>query len=617
MRLTVTRIFLLGLACFTLFPLGNQLFGQTTTVPMSKGVDFWMAFPHNTSGNSAMQIKITADANTSGNISSPLGLNQNFTVGPTTPYTYTVPTSHIVSTNQLVENKGIHITGNDSITVYASTIALGGGDAIFVPATPSLGTEYRNMTYRNLNATTMLIIGTQNGTTVNITPRVATQGGNGANTTFSITLNQGQTYMVKANGDLSGTRVSSNRPVQTFGHSRCSQVPSGASYCDCIWGWNLPVNSWGTSYVTGALAGRNNTDRIRIMANTNGTVIQINGTTVSTINAGAFYETTRNGGTWITTNNPVSVTQYAQSKFSVGGSQGDPAMIQLIPASNFLRHYRFATLAQTSTNNHYLTIVAPSSTTGSVTLNGAGVGGTWNAIGTSGYSYNQRTISTGSYSLDGPAGLMGILHGFNSVNSYGTIIGGNSSVTVLSDNRLNLNGEMIQGKGPQLTWFPTSPQEEIGTYYLDRSNNTADWKEVNTQTHEIDKENYLYLDETAEAGETWFYRVRMRDQDGTFHMSNIVSVNTLSSRFALSVWPNPFAEQAKMYYYLPEAGKISLTVRDATGKTTWKTAMDSEAGEQNIDLAPAFRDAASGIYFLEFTHNDQRETLKLIHKAAR
>src|SRR5205814_2302266 len=102
-----------------------------------------------------------------------------------------------------------------------------------------IGSNYVVAGYHNgsfLPGSQFAIVGTQNGTTVTVTP-ANPFGSHAAGVPYTVVLNQGQVYeaedMVNGLGhDLTGTTVVSTRPVAVFGGHKCADVPSSASACD-------------------------------------------------------------------------------------------------------------------------------------------------------------------------------------------------------------------------------------------------------------------------------------------------------------------------------------------------------------------------------------------------
>ena len=80
----------------------------------------------------------------------------------------------------------------------------------------------------HVDSSEFIIVSIEDSTEISITPSVNTLRGKPANVPFSITLNKGETYQVKAQdtGDLTGTSVKSIKgSCAVFSGARCAYIP--------------------------------------------------------------------------------------------------------------------------------------------------------------------------------------------------------------------------------------------------------------------------------------------------------------------------------------------------------------------------------------------------------
>lgn len=394
----------------------------------SKGTDFWLMFNYNDLGGSqTLSIFITSDVNTTGNVAIPgLGFSAPFSVTANTVTTVVVPLASVVSTNDIVENKGIHVTSVDEVTVYGLNRKEFTTDAYLGLPTDILGIEYIVMAWGNNNVvpgTLFGITGTVNGTTVTITPSVTT-GIRTAGVPYNIVLNQGETYQL-VNGtfgfgnDLTGTLISSTQPIAVFGGHRCANVPI-VFYCCCdhIVEMLPPISTWGKNFVTELLATRLNGDSWRILASENSTSLTINGGPVINLNKGQFHDVILNTRSVINSDKPVLVSQYSNSS-DYDGVTSDPFMMLIPPYEQFLAGYTITTPATGFTGN-FINVVAPNAIVGAVLLDGLPIpAGSYNPIGVSGFSAVRVPVALGSHSLQASLPFGVFSYGFDSYDSYG------------------------------------------------------------------------------------------------------------------------------------------------------------------------------------------------------
>ena len=109
------------------------------------------------------------------------------------------------------------------------------------------------------------VVATANATTVTITPSVTT-GGRTVGVPYNVSLNQGQAYQLRndvAGTDLSGTIITSDKPIAVFGGNECANIPTAVAFCDHIVEEIPPTNTWGKSFGTMPLATRLGGDTFR------------------------------------------------------------------------------------------------------------------------------------------------------------------------------------------------------------------------------------------------------------------------------------------------------------------------------------------------------------------
>ncbi|MCA0444591.1 MAG: T9SS type A sorting domain-containing protein [Bacteroidetes bacterium] len=93
-------------------------------------------------------------------------------------------------------------------------------------------------------------------------------------------------------------------------------------------------------------------------------------------------------------------------------------------------------------------------------------------------------------------------------------------------------------------------------------------------------------------------RLKQIDLDGMVSFSKILSVTIRPEKVALlQNYPNPFNPETQIRFYLPEAGKVTLSVLDITGKTVAVLVKNSgfQVGEQSVSFSG--KELSTGIYF--------------------
>lgn len=198
-----------------------------------------------------------------------------------------------------VSNNGLRIVSTKMIGAYYEIDGSSNKEAFSLKGNKGLGTEFYTpfQKFWNTGSTTpassssIEIVATQNATTVLITPR-ANVSGHPVNVTYSVTLNQGQTYSARetdllSTTSLSGSIVSSDKPVAVTVHNGAMNNGGCLStVADQI----TASNFIGKDYIIHKGSAAN--ERIYILATQNGTNITVNnsGTTTTLINWGETYE---------------------------------------------------------------------------------------------------------------------------------------------------------------------------------------------------------------------------------------------------------------------------------------------------------------------------------------
>jgi gliding motility-associated-like protein len=383
----------------------------------TKGKDFWMGFMNNqNSVTSSLELSlyISSTANTSGNISIPgLSWNQTFNVLANTTTKVVIPNAAMVLSSGVIENKGIHITSLDSVSVFALNYKPATSDASIIYPTNALDREYRVLTIQGWPyhvGEEYMIVATENSTTVEITPF----GG----TPFLISLNAGQVYQVTSSPtvQLSGAVIKEYNchKIAVFCGSVCDNI-GGCSACDHLFEQMLPVSRFGENFITTPLMNKTQ-DYFRIIAHYNGTAVLINGVYTTLLNAGQVYQFNTGQASFIQTSMPSFVYQYAQGVSCDG--VGDPFSLIVPPMEQAINDITFNAFTSTIITSYYVNIVTLTAFTSTLTLDGLAVSFS-PVAGNPLYSYARVAITSGNHRIVSPNKFTAAVYGFGQAESYG------------------------------------------------------------------------------------------------------------------------------------------------------------------------------------------------------
>src|SRR5690606_27282503 len=91
------------------------------------------------------------------------------------------------------------------------------------------------------------VVAAQDGTEVTYVPTADTVSGVTAGTPVTKTLNRGEALPVAAgSSDLSGTPITSTKPVAVFGGNQCANIPNpSTAFCDYVVEQIPGTSTWG------------------------------------------------------------------------------------------------------------------------------------------------------------------------------------------------------------------------------------------------------------------------------------------------------------------------------------------------------------------------------------
>lgn len=397
-----------------------------------------------------------------------------------------------------IENKGVFVSSNGNISVHAFNFRERSADGTLILPLSSIGKDYWVTAHyetfaegtnpgsnRNFEST-LLILAVEDDTKVEI--KLAAQSLDPipvpAGSTITVDLRRGESYQVKAVGDLTGTRVrvigSSDddcKNIAVFGGNKMTSVGrdcDDASTGDHLFQQIYPTFSWGKEYIHIPLAGRTSGEMVKVLAAENNTKVFVNGQERATLNEGKFttFSFGRDELANITSDKPVAVTVFAKSykcniQTGQGASDGDPTMITLSPNPQLIKRTVFSSVKVVGIVDHFVNIIAPSNAANQTVLDGLNIGNQFNPVpGNPNYAYARVKVGEGSHTLTNPDGLIAYAYGSGFIESYGYSAGAslnnlNFETEVAYD--FDVSGDKVACLGENGSWtiLPRNPKFEI------------------------------------------------------------------------------------------------------------------------------------------------------------
>ncbi len=276
------------------------------------------------------------------------------------------------------------------------------------------------------------VTATQDGTMVTVSARAATPGGGGApafqaNVPQTVGLNRGDVLeLASFAGDLSGTTVQADKPVQVLGGHYCTNLPANVRACDHLEESMFPVETLSTQYLVTApyLPGLGapkvqNTRIVATAANTMVTVDPVPAGVTSPIllaNPGDVAEIAQRSEDFLlTSNNKILVAHFMLGQ-EAGGNSGDPAYTLAVATDQYRTSYIIH--APTNYESNFANITAPVGAT--VMLDGTAVTGL-TALGTTGFAVARVPLpngANGNHSLTSAEPFGVEVYGYGQYTSY-------------------------------------------------------------------------------------------------------------------------------------------------------------------------------------------------------
>ncbi|XP_052775893.1 uncharacterized protein LOC128213864 [Mya arenaria] len=268
-----------------------------------------------------------------------ISFTRNFTLNAATTSSVQIPSTTII-TNDGISRKSIFVESSEDVEVRVMIRQKDTSDGFLALPITTTSSEFYIASYVPTDSSSQFLISAPyDGTSVSITLKMTSgvivyDGSTYRNgDTITIALNRFDAFFLHHSYDLTGTHVSSLKPISVVSGNRCSDVPYRSTACDYLIEQMPAVSSWKNEYFTANLKTRRN-NRIRIISATDSNTVHITGVSTQTLNKGELYEHVDQHDivTRIVGSKPVLVIQYSESS-AVDGALGDPAMI-LVPELN-------------------------------------------------------------------------------------------------------------------------------------------------------------------------------------------------------------------------------------------------------------------------------------------
>jgi hypothetical protein len=310
-----------------------------------------------------------------------------------------------------------HITTDVPVVAYQIN-PYGGGSAAVTAASLLLPTSVWDQNYVAVNVSpasagkpSLNIVAKDDNTEVTFTPNATLTGAGAipsgaAGTPVTINLMKGQHAQITQTTELTGSAISSTKPIGFMAGQTCMNMPVGVSYCDHGEQMIPPVKALGSRYV-----GVMYRPRVAAETSTYWRIIgAVDGTTL-TYSSAVGGPTTINKGQQVIfqtgqpftvesqdNDHPFMLFTYMTGSKALQEGYGDPDFVTSVPPEQYLKSYVFFTDPTYPETN--LVMVRAKGTDNQfhdVNLDCGGVVTGWAPIGNGDYEFARRDLTTGNF----------------------------------------------------------------------------------------------------------------------------------------------------------------------------------------------------------------------------
>ncbi len=391
------------------------------------------------------------------------GITKTIQVQPFQSAVFNIPLAWEQLASGHVDDFGVHVWSNDAdISCYVMSHNPYTSDGMYVIPTIGWGKEYVVAAYAALyegggsyvydEPSEFGIVANQDSTHVSITPTcdlrvessdkgccsclLAAKG-----STYNVMLNAGQAVQYKGtctqdcdNYDLTGTVITSDKPIGLEAGSECPNIPCDSPYCDHVLDYIPPTRTWGNTYYSvpfyqAQLASHTASTFLVITTKPDQVVYRYDAKTKSNVyfNAHKKYDTYwRNdidqASRW-TSDTAFLLVQYINSSTYPDNQngQGDPAEVVLSPVENYGKSVAFQTpiaIGNQSPYTNYVNIIAKTHDKHVVFDGRSAVGFASFQVDSIYTCYRVTNVKPGGHLLTSDSGAWAYIYGYGWDESY-------------------------------------------------------------------------------------------------------------------------------------------------------------------------------------------------------
>ncbi|MBN1542823.1 T9SS type A sorting domain-containing protein, partial [candidate division KSB1 bacterium] len=243
------------------------------------------------------------------------------------------------------------------------------------------------------------------------------------------------------------------------------------------------------------------------------------------------------------------------------------------------------------------------------------IDGTWQTILTVRVEYD-LTSQEGCFTWD-PSSYR--VEDLNGCDVTGSLLG---SICVTFPVELSSFSASIDGNSVFLEWITESETKNLGFHIYRSESRQGDFNQITDKIiqgagNSSSKHRYSYRDETADVGQTYYYKLADIDYSGRRTLYGPIEVTlNMPEEFSLEQnYPNPFNPSTTIRFNLTESGPVQLSIFNLNGQRVRTLVSRAMSAGSHAVVWDGTNDAGrlmpSGVYLYKLEMNGKVETRKM------
>ncbi len=166
------------------------------------------------------------------------------------------------------------------------------------------------------------------------------------------------------------------------------------------------------------------------------------------------------------------------------------------------------------------------------------------------------------------------------------------------------------GKQVKVKWNTLS-EEQVKAFHIEKSADGINFKLLKQMPANNQASNYSVIDGDVKIPNTYYYRIKTEDLDGSMNISDMRSVK-FNPEISFEVFPNPSSDITHFSIQSELDEEIMIKIITPEGEVKRQSSLMIFIGRQQKDID--LSDLPNGLYFIQFVSENTNFTTKLLKK---